>query len=141
MTESRPVDRPLNLNAMEYYTKNVIKLASGKPAAEYITCITEEYINRDWNSEPSILRRHLTSIGENDSFFMGNAAQILGWWTSEEHFTIHFNQFAVPELNSELLTQKPGNLGQPAVLPNESIAGRKLWLIKAHISPLPLPLP
>ncbi len=126
---------------MEHYSKNLIKLGNGKLAAEYVTCITDDLIYQDWNSEPSILRRHLAGAKRNDEEFFNDAARILGWWTSERHFTLHFNQFALPELDSELLTKKPGNLGHPTFLDSDDHFGRKLWLVKSYIHPLPLRIP
>jgi hypothetical protein len=123
----------------EFYSKNLIKLGDGKPAAEYVTCITADAINQDWNSEVSILRKHMTLAEKNGPEFFGNAARILGWWTSEMHFTLHFNQFALPELNSDLLTLKPDHLGHSISLNSNSQSGGKLWLVKSYIQPrLPL---
>ena len=126
--------------SLEYYSKNLIKLANGKIAAEYVACITDDLIHQDWNSEPSILRKHITDTERNDAKFIDNAAKILGWWASEKHFALHYNQFAIPELNSEILPAQPDNLGHPLILDSDNQSGAKLWLIRSSIRPLPLPL-
>jgi hypothetical protein len=127
--------------SLEYYSKNLIKLGDGKPAAEYVACIPADAINQDWNSEVSILRKHITPAEKNGPEFFDNAARILGWWASEKHFTLHFNQFALPELNSELLTTKPDNLGHSVFLDSDSQTGGKLWLVKSYIQPHSLRIP
>ena len=127
--------------SLEYYTKNLIKLGDGKLAAKYVACVSEDLIDHDWHSEPSILKKHIKTDERNTQEFKGTAARILGWWASERHFTLHFNQFALPELDSELLSEKPDKLGRPIFLDSDSQEGGKLWLLESYITPFPLKIP
>jgi hypothetical protein len=121
---------------MEHYSRIIVHLGSvGQQPREYVTSVTEDAINEDWNSSQSQLKGYMIESERNDSDFFARAAGFLGQAASEKHCSLF--QWVEKKRDSEILHKKPENLGQPILLDSDHPKGITLWLINSHTTRLP----
>jgi hypothetical protein len=114
---------------MEHYSKIIVRLVGHQPK-EYVTSVTENAINEDWNSPKSELKGYMKESERNDSDFFVRAAGFLGRAASEKHCSLF--QWVEKNRDFEILRTKPENLGKPILLDSDHPHGITLWLIKSH---------
>ena len=125
---------------MDHFSINQVRLGDGRPAAQYIACVSDDVVNTDLKSSDSKLKKYLPMGAENDRYFIPKAAAILGGIICGSDCSLRFNQWVSAEVpEATALLQKPANLGEPTLSIAGHLHGITMWLLKAEVSRQPYP--
>ncbi|MGH7989240.1 MAG: hypothetical protein ACREDS_03465, partial [Limisphaerales bacterium] len=115
-------------------------LGDGRPAAQYLVCVSDDVVNKDLESSDSKLKKYLPKEAENDRYFAQRAAAIFGGVVCSQDCSLRFNQWVLVEIPKAIaLLQKPANLSEPTLSMAGYLHGITMWLLKAEISRQPYP--